>query len=122
MKNTAIVTAIALLAVADGFAQQHTSDVPCDATAKLSVFANEWAHSNPSASNRIQNPDFDQFVGTTYECDHGYWTGPPDGEFDPDDPLSRKANHSMFFKLVTRRQDYSGISVTVPVQVNRFIT
>lgn len=84
------------------------------------LITNEYAYWNPTSPLRVVDAKWEMNSGSLFARDLAGWTGVPD-DVDPD-PTSSNGTDSAIFRAVTRRNDFTNVSVSFRVRHNGFVT
>ena len=84
------------------------------------LITNEYAFWNPTASARRTSPTWELTSGSLFARYGRAWSGKPD-DIDPD-ASSSNGTDSAIFRMVTRRRDFSNVSVSFTLRRDRFLS
>lgn len=84
------------------------------------LMTNEYAFWNPTAPDRIEDPNWEMTSGSLFASGGVGWTGVPDDR-EPN-ASSSNGTDSAIFRLTTRRSDFADVRVSVRLRHEGFIT
>ena len=84
------------------------------------LMTNEYAFWNPTAAGRVEDPNWEMTSGSLFALGGVGWTGVPDNR-DPN-ATSSAGTDSAIFRMTTRRNDFSNVSITVRLRHEGYVT
>jgi hypothetical protein len=83
------------------------------------LMTNEYAFWNPTSSNRVDDPNWEMTSGSLFARSGLGWSGAPDN-IEPN-ATSSNGTDSAIFRMVTRRNDFTNVDVSVRLRHEGFV-